>query len=75
MDVYTRLYLKWITNRDLLCSTWNSARCHLAAWMEGEFGGEWLYVCIWLSPFAVHLELFTTLLIGYTSIQNKKLKT
>ena len=72
MDMYTRLYLKWIANRDLLYSTWNSARCHWAACMEGEFGGEWLHVYVWLSPFAVHLKLFTTLLIGYTSIQNVK---
>ena len=27
MDVYTLLYLKWITNKDLLYSTWNSAQC------------------------------------------------
>ena len=38
----------------------------------GEFEGEWIQVCIWLSPFTVHLKL-TTLLIGYTPIQNKKL--
>ena len=25
MDVYTLLYLKWVTNKDLLDSTWNSA--------------------------------------------------
>ena len=25
MDVYTLLYLKWITNKDLLYRTWNSA--------------------------------------------------
>jgi len=24
-----------------------------AAWMGGEFGGEWIHVYIWLSPFAV----------------------
>ena len=33
MDMYTLLYLKWITNKDLLCSTWNSAQCHVAACM------------------------------------------
>ena len=26
MDTYTLLYLKWITNKDLLYSTWNSAK-------------------------------------------------
>ena len=28
--IYT-LYLKWITNKDLLYSTWNSAQCCVAA--------------------------------------------
>ena len=27
MDRYTRLYLKWITNKDLLCGTRNSVWC------------------------------------------------
>ena len=40
MDRYTLLYLKWITNKDLLYSTKNSAQCYVAAWMGGEFGGE-----------------------------------
>ena len=39
--VRTLLYLKWITNKDLLYSTGNSARCYVAARMGGEFGGEW----------------------------------
>ena len=34
MDMYTLLYLKWITNKDLLYRTWNSAQCYLAACME-----------------------------------------
>ena len=38
MDVYTLLYFKWITNKDLLYNTWNSAKCYVAAWMGGEFG-------------------------------------
>ena len=41
---YTLLYLKWIANKDLLYSTWNSAQCYAAAWMGGEFGGEWIDV-------------------------------
>ena len=41
--------------------------------MGGEFGGEWIHVYVWLSPFAVPLTI-TILLIGYTPIQNKKLK-
>ena len=31
MDMYTLLYLKWITSKDLLYSTGNSAQCHVAA--------------------------------------------
>ena len=38
--MYTLLYLTWITNKDLLYSTWNSAQCHGAAWMGAEFGGK-----------------------------------
>ena len=56
MDMYTLLYLKWITNKVPLYSIWNSAQCYVAAWVEGEFGRKWIHVCIWLSPFAVHLK-------------------
>ena len=54
LDMYTLLYLEWITNKDLLYSTWNSVQCYVAAWMVGEFGGEWMHVYAWLSPFAVY---------------------
>ena len=46
-----------IINKDLLCSAGNSAQCYEAAWMGGEFGGEWIHVYVWLSPFTVHLKL------------------
>ena len=55
--MYTLLYSKWITNKDLLYSTWNSAQCYVAAWIGGEFGGKWVLVYVWLSPFTVHLRL------------------
>ena len=58
---------------NLLYSIWNSAQCHVAAWMGQGFGEEWIHIYVWLSPFAVHMKL-TTLLIGYTPIENKKLK-
>ena len=67
MAMYTLLYLKWITNKDLLYSTWNSAQCYVAAWIGGEFGGEKIHVYVWLSPFC-QPETITTLLIGYTPI-------
>ena len=57
MDMYTLLYLKQVTNKDLLYSTGNSAQCYVAAWMGGEFGRKWIHVHVWLSPFAVHLKL------------------
>jgi len=55
--MYTLIYLKWITNKDLLKSTGNSARCYVPGWMEGGLWGEWVHVCVWLSPFAVHFKL------------------
>ena len=42
MDMYTQLYSKLIINKVLLCSTGNSAQCYVAAWMGGEFRGEWM---------------------------------
>ena len=57
MDTYTLLYLKWITKKDLLCSTDNSAQCYVAVWMGEEFGGEWIHIHEWLKPFALHLKL------------------
>ena len=51
------LHLKWITNKVLLYSTGNSAQCYVAAWMGGDFGGEWIHVYVWLSPLTVHLKL------------------
>ena len=55
--MYTLLYLKGITNKDLPYSAWNSNQCYVAAWMGGKFGGESMHVYVWLSPFAVHLKL------------------
>ena len=56
IDVYTLLYLKWITNEVLLCSTGKSAWYYVAAWMGGELGREWIGVYVQLSPFAVYLK-------------------
>ena len=36
MDMYTLLYLKWVTNKELLYSTGNSAQCFEAVWMGGS---------------------------------------
>ena len=56
MHTYTLLYLKRITKKVLLYSTGNSAPCYVAAWMGGEFRGEWIQN-VWLSLFATHLKL------------------
>ena len=44
MDMDTLLYVTWRTSKDLLSSTGDSAQCHVAAWMGGEFGGEGIHV-------------------------------
>ena len=62
----TLLYLKWVTNKDLWYSTENSAQGYVAAWMGGEFEGEWIHVCVcvaeslWCSP-----ETITTLFVNW----------
>ena len=38
LSLYTLLFLKWITNKNLLCSTWNSAQCYAPAWMGRDLG-------------------------------------
>ena len=64
INLYTLLYLKWITNKVLLNSTGNSAQCYVAAWMGRESEGEWIHVHVWLSP----PEIITILLISFTPV-------
>ena len=45
MDMDTLLDFTWRTSKDLLDSTGDSAQCHVAAWLGGEFGGE--CVCVY----------------------------
>ena len=68
--VYTLLYLKWITNKDLSHSTGNSAKCYVPAWMEKGVWGR-MDTCVRMAE-SLHCspETTTTLLIGYTPIQN-----
>ena len=65
VNMYTLLNLKWITNKYLIYSTCNSAQGYVAAWMGGEFRGEWIHVYVWLSPFTVHLKLSQHYLLIY----------
>ena len=65
MDMYTLLYLKWLTNKVLLYSTWKSAQCYVAAWKGGEFVGR-MDTCICIAEsLRCSPETITTLLISY----------
>ena len=57
MDMDRLVYLKWVTNQDLLQSTGNSAQCYVAAGMGGEFGEEWIPIAICMIRSAMHLKL------------------
>ena len=68
MDMRTLLYLKWITNKDLLYRTGNSVHCYVAAWMGGEFGGR-MDMCICMAEsLCCPPETIITLLTGYSPI-------
>ena len=48
-------WIRWIKRLQRLmqlCSVLNAA-----AWMGWEFGGEWIHIYLWLSPFTVLLKL------------------
>ena len=70
MDMYILLYLKWITNKDLLYSIGSSIQCSVISCMEGESGGR-MDTCICMAE-SLHCspETITALLIGYILIQN-----
>ena len=44
-----------------------------ATWMGGGFSGEWIHICV-AESLPCSPKPTTTLLIGYTPIQNKKFK-
>ena len=54
--MYVLLYLKRITSRDLLHSTWSSAQRYVPAWVAAGLGGGWIHGYVWLSPFTVRLN-------------------
>ena len=45
-DIYTLLYIKQITNKDLLYSTGNSTQYSVMAYMGKESKKEWIYVYV-----------------------------
>ena len=73
MDMYTLLYLKWVTNKDLLYSTWNSAQYYVAAGWEGVWGRMETCICM-AESLCCSPETITILLISYTLIQEKSSK-
>ena len=46
IDIYTLLYIKLITNKDLLYSTGNSTQYSVMAYMGKESKKEWIYVYV-----------------------------
>ena len=71
MDMYTLLYLKWITNNDLWYSTLNSAQFYVTTWVGRECGENgYMYMHGWVSLLSI--EIIMTLVISYTPMQKKK---
>ena len=67
--MYILLYLKWITNKDLLYSAWNSAQFCSSLDRWGVWGR--MDSCMCMDEFlCCPPETITTLLIGYHPIQN-----
>ena len=47
--LYTQQCLRWITSKELLYSTWNSAQCYVPAWMGGSLGENgYMYIYGWI---------------------------
>ena len=66
MDMYTLLYLKWITNKDPLYSIWNSIQCYVVSLDKRRVWGR-VDTCI-TESLCCPPETITTLLTGYTPI-------
>ena len=76
MDMYPQLYLKQITNKDLLY-LYLPEHMELCSVLCGSLDGRGLwkiYLYVWLGPLAVYLKWSQCLLIGYTPVQNKMFK-
>ena len=65
MDMRTMLCLKWIVDKDLLIA-YGALLNVMWAWMGGVFGGEWMYVYVWLGLFLFcSPETVTTLFVNW----------
>ena len=69
VGMYTRLYLKWITNKDLLYSKGSLLNVMWQPAGEGVLGRMDTCVCL-AESLLCSPETITTLLIAYTPIQN-----
>ena len=68
MDVYRLLHLTWITSKDLLFSTGDSAPCYVAGSLDAGVVGGRMDTCIRVAE-SLHCapEAITTLLIGHAA--------
>ena len=73
MDRDTLLYIKWITNKDLLYSAWNPAGCYVAEDERGACERMDTRVCV-AESLHCSPETLRPWLISYTPAQNKKFK-
>ena len=46
IDIYTLLYIKWITNKDLLYSIGNSTQYSVMTYMGKEPKKEWIHIYV-----------------------------
>ena len=56
MDMYTALYLEWITNRDLLYSTGTLLSVMWQPGWEGSLGEHW-GVCVRVCPYVCYIRV------------------
>ena len=66
MDMYTLLYLKWITNKDLCIADGTLLNAVWQSGWEGFWENGYMCMCVWVLCYSS--ETITTLLIGYTPI-------
>ena len=54
--MYTLIF-KMVNQQGPFFIAHGTAQFYVLAWMSGEFGGEWIHVYGWMSPFTVHQKL------------------
>ena len=74
IDIYTLLYIKEITTKDLLYSTGNSTQYSVIAYMGKEYKKEWIHVYPSMQMIHFTLHLKPTQCCKPTTLQLKKKK-